>query len=734
MKVAQKLLLIILATSLLPLVAVGFPVLITTQHALRDQIQQGLNNIALHQVDRLSDVNQQTNAELKGVLNNAQLLTTLGQYNAKPSVASQKSLDQVLQTILTSQAAFHAIHVASPIGKVIASTDDSSVGADYSKAEVFSAGHEGSSINIFFTSKNHELNQYLTGPVTLKGQTLGVVIVEASTAPYLAITKDYSELGTTGESYLTRKTDTGKAQYLTPLRYDPSAALQPADPLNFADYRQQQVLSSSRSVPGTQWTLVVKTDKAEINAPLTGLRKTVLVILLFSLTAVILIAIFSSRLFTSPIVLLTEKTRRIIAGDFTQRITTNAHDEIGDLATAFNMMTTQLSESYRALEAKVVERTKSLDAKLQELANAKAKDDAILGSVGEGMLVTDNAGYILLINDIAASLLGVDRTAMFGKRASEVYKLYDENDQPLAATDRPLQIALTTSQKTNRTVRRINADGTKRALNLTATPVLQNGVLIGGIEIVRDITKEKEVDRMKTEFISLASHQLRTPLSAIRWFSEMLLSGDAGKLNPEQEEFAQNVADSTQRMIELVNSLLNISRIESGRIIIDPKPTDLQELVSGIVNDLKAKTLERQQTLVISVHKELPKINIDQRLIGQVYLNLLSNAIKYTPKGGEIEVFVSRKGDDVVSQVSDNGYGIPKAEQTKMFQKFFRAANVAKVETDGTGLGMYLVKSIIESSGGKIWFESEEGKGTTFWFTIPLSGMKAKAGEVTLDG
>lgn len=378
--------------------------------------------------------------------------------------------------------------------------------------------------------------------------------------------------------------------------------------------------------------------------------------------------------------------------------------------------------------------SKQLKERLAETEEDKARDEAMLGSLGEGLVVLDTEGKVVRMNPMSESLLGWTQAEVAGKKWDDVAALETEEGHRIEADKRATIRVLTSgkaiSNDKNYYVRR---DGKKFPVGTTAAPIIFGDKVIGVIAVFRDITREKYIDRAKSEFVSLASHQLRTPLSSIKWFSEMLLAGDAGQLADEQKQFVENIAQSNERMIELVNGLLNISRIESGRIIVDPVLTDLGQLVRELVTELERKIKDKDLNLVISVAEGMPRINIDPKMVRQVYMNLLTNSIKYTAPNGRIVVLISVKGDEVLSQISDNGYGIPKREQARIFTKFYRGENVVKLETEGTGLGLYLVKAIVESSGGRIWFESEDGKGTAFWFTLPLSGVVAKKGEVTLS-
>lgn len=375
-----------------------------------------------------------------------------------------------------------------------------------------------------------------------------------------------------------------------------------------------------------------------------------------------------------------------------------------------------------------------LKAENRNLAEAKARNEAALASIGDGVVVVSDRGEIIFINEQALSMLDTKKEEVIGKHLIHAIAAEDEAKKQLPLENHPMQQAMLHGVKTtSRDIYFSKKAGEKFPVAITATPIFLLGALIGGVLVFRDITYEKEVDRMKTEFISLASHQLRTPLSAVKWFAEILLAGDSGELPPEQKEMVNNIYLSNERMIDLVNSLLNISRIESGRLIISPRPTNLKKLLDEVLSDLTPKIAENKDKVVVSVLSTLPEINIDPKLIRHVYMNLLTNAIKYTPAGGEIHVLISQKDNELISQITDNGYGIPKDQEGKVFQKFFRADNVIKVETDGSGLGLYLVQSIVNASGGRIWFESTEGKGTTFWFSLPMSGSPAREGEVSIN-
>lgn len=442
-------------------------------------------------------------------------------------------------------------------------------------------------------------------------------------------------------------------------------------------------------------------------------------------------------------------SRNISVGNFEDKNTIKGNDEFAELGSMLEKISESMTHRYDELEKMVSDRTIKLTEQTRAVEKTKLAVTNILDDVeavaadlekfkmavenaSDHIVITDPDGVILYANKAVETITGFSREEVVGTKAGDkknwgglmpvdVY----QNMWKTIKLDKKLYDGEATNQRKN---------GQTYIASVNITPVLNRRddvVYFVGIE--RDITKEKEVDRNKTDFIYLTSHQLRTPLSAMKWFCEMLLSGDGGELNKEQKEFVTNISQSNERMISLINSLLNISRIESGRIIIDPEPTDLGKLVADVLSELKNKLDEKKQKVTVLIADNLPKISVDPKLIREVYKNLLTNANKYTQKSGKISIDISIKGKEVVSEISDNGLGIPKDGQEKIFSRFYRAENILKLETEGTGLGLYLAKAIVESSKGKIWFKSIEKKGTTFWFTLPLEGVKANKGEVSIN-
>lgn len=273
---------------------------------------------------------------------------------------------------------------------------------------------------------------------------------------------------------------------------------------------------------------------------------------------------------------------------------------------------------------------------------------------------------------------------------------------------------------------------------------LQTGVAV-------DVSKHRELAKAKTDFVTIASHQLRTPLSIIKWYVDFLLSGDAGDLTEDQKKYLEEVYGSNERLIDLVSALLDVSRIDLGTFSIEPEPINIRKVSEAALLKLK-KEIKDKNITVNKKYDSLPLINLDGRLTQIVFENIISNSVKYAETNGIINIDIKKTEKDVYIKIADNGCGIPKEQQPKVFTKLFRADNAKKIEASGTGLGLYIVKGVVEKSGGKIWFESpnidallseekknskskslnKEAKGTTFHITIPLKGMKKKHGTKKL--
>jgi len=324
------------------------------------------------------------------------------------------------------------------------------------------------------------------------------------------------------------------------------------------------------------------------------------------------------------------------------------------------------------------------------------------------------------------------------KKFDNTYDFWRKSCHPedLARVEEEIHSAVLNKTNFNSTFRIILPDKSIRYLRSFANVIYDkknNPHRIVGVNF--DITEEKEVDRAKSEFVSLASHQLRTPLTTINWYTEMLLNEDGGKISEEQRSYLEEIHVSNRHMVELVSSLLNVSRIELGSLMVNPTNINLLNLIEEIIKFHKVIISSKKIKFSYKVSKKVPtKFLADKKLLGIVFQNILSNSINYTPDRGSISLSLNldKSEKNIIFKVSDSGYGIPKSQQSKIFTKLFRADNAQKIDTNGTGLGLYIVKSIIDKSGGKVWFESMEGKGTTFYISLPIEGMKKIEGTKSL--
>jgi len=337
----------------------------------------------------------------------------------------------------------------------------------------------------------------------------------------------------------------------------------------------------------------------------------------------------------------------------------------------------------------------------------------LMFEVGTGRLVAANAEATQLLGNEVAGDMTIATIA-------ERLRLLKESGEIFPSEELPVAKALVAGEQSGRSDIFVKKDdGLTHVLRMSGAPIRDaKGKVISAIAVIEDATKEHEIDQMKSEFVSLASHQLKTPLTSISWGMETLLSDEEGRLSAEQKTTIEEVGIIVGRLSRLVSDLLNVSRIETGRKFnIVKKSTDVTELVASVIKESLPSADRRNIALVDSMPEGL-MLEVDGDKCREVLTNLIGNAIKYSKDGGRVEVGVTKTQKDTILYVQDDGVGIPKHQQERIFEKFFRAENVAE-EIEGTGLGLYIVRAIVEKHGGRIWFSTEVGKGTTFYAAFP---------------
>ena len=377
---------------------------------------------------------------------------------------------------------------------------------------------------------------------------------------------------------------------------------------------------------------------------------------------------------------------------------------------------------------------KQIDKLSKELLTAKqsnAKTSAILASIGDGVIVTDDYGRIEQVNQLACQMLGYTSDEMIGKHFIKVVREVNEDGSLVENIDRPITRAFLTGQPVYERTSYLTKDNSKLPVDFVVAPIIFNNAPSGAIEIIHDLTDDLMKEKIQSEFISIASHQLRTPLASINTYAQMLSGGYAGKVSPKQSRFINAIESAAERMNELIYTLLNVTRIEAGNININVEDIGIGDLCQDIVTSVTPLAKEKNISIKCPRRTDFV-IPSDPILLREALSNLLSNAIKYTPSNGKVALDV-KSNSRIIFSIKDNGYGIPDKDKDYIFSKFYRANNTQNYDVSGTGIGLYLVQQIADKLGGDIWFKSEEGKGSVFYFALPITGTDKKQGNFTLE-
>jgi len=662
---------------------------------------------------------------------------TLDNYLQNNNPEDLAKINTILSSAVNSISDFHRIVIVSVDGKVLASTEENFGIENFVENPAFIAGKNDSFI---LTEMDEHQHLLVSGPLILDDELLGVIMIDIEPSTFFEITQDYSGLGESGETILAKRDDEGNALFITPLRFDPDASfsrvvskdrldipitqallMREVASINSVDYRGEKVLSVTRYIESTDMGMVVKINSSEAYASVFESSLLLLGVVIVLFGAMASFSLLLSDQILKPILKLKTIVKELERGNFDTKIQVQGNNEITAVTKSFKNLQQSLAENKKITKSY----EKRLKRKLRERDELKkAIDEATC------VTITDKNGFIIYANDKYVEISKFSLEELIGQTHNIVNSGFHPDSFWANLWD-----TISDGKVWSGTIKNKTKYGSYFWLTSSITPMFgDDGKPEQYISIWTDITKQKtteenlanalkdlkEADIQKEEFSTMVSHELKTPLTPIKFNTEMLLeSGVLGTLNADQSHSVKEIELNASRLEELISDMLYAQKLDMNKMPFNLKKFNIGDCIEQVAKNLYPLIQEKGIELKIK-GGFTGDIFSDENRIQQVLENLIKNAIDFVPEeDGKISIKTQILDDFVNFSVQDNGIGIPKEKETHLFQKFYQVDTSHTRKHGGTGLGLVICKGFVEGLGGEIWCESVEGKGATFFFTIP---------------
>lgn len=701
MRIRPKLVILLLLIGLLPTIGVSAIAYVTIRNQVMNTTAEQLQSTATVQEQRINNLMRERIEEVSKLSNQLSLQVNLRDYLQSGSETARSQLDTILDGKRINLPEIQQIYISDLENKVLASTMPDLIGTNLNEAL-------GTTIRI--DPRDNVSKLYMTIPVAIDRQNSANLTFVYRADDVTAIIQDYTGLGDSGETVVIASNDP-EALSLFPLRKKTNGASTQSlaslempshagETYQAADYDGQETVITVRNLNSVDWLMGVKIDRNEAYASLSLLAGSLISIVVVSTVAIVLIALAMTRSITSPILKIVRTSRLIGGGDMKARSNVVRSDEVGMLADSINKMGDNLRHQVDYIQGQ------------------RRRLEVILNTATESILAIDAQGRIAIANASAAHLVEKSISELANQPINQVF-IWQRGGYAASVDyySRATRVYTDLEYK--------KRSGDVRYVKLIVSPVADpSSQSVKSIITIHDETEQRDLESMKVDFVSMAAHELRTPLAALRGYLELVAYRDEPG-SPDSKHHISKALKSTAELSGLISNLLDVSRIERGALSLDFGKVDLSALIQRAVEDSRFAADDKKLSIEYHGPKEGSFAYADELAVREVVNNLISNAIKYTTEGG-VDVYLGQQGKSWMIGIKDTGIGVPQRALSKLFTKFYRVHGGLDSGSQGTGLGLFIAKSIVERHGGHISVQSQEGTGSVFSFTLPVYSEQDK--------